>query len=149
MHKSQTYLKVWSFTIPTCFGMFVSSSGSSYTKFKTCYNKINDTCNIIHYTKVQFCSRLHCWMDMMWDTKPLHPLSLTLLTLWCRLDHDSIFQLWVLCHEQGHPTLHFQDRRAVGTAMHRRISVWYWNSVVSQWSGYEWTERLKNGWTSI
>jgi hypothetical protein len=117
--------------------MFVSSSGSSYTKFKTCYNKINDTCNT-HYTKVQFCSRLHCWMDMMWDTKPLHPLSLTLLTLWCRLDHDSIFQLWVLCHEQGHPTLHFQDRRAVGAAMHRRISVWYWNSVVSQWSGYEW-----------
>jgi hypothetical protein len=53
MHKSQTHLKVLSFTISTCFGMSVSSSGSSCTKFKTCYNKINDTCNT-HCTKVHF-----------------------------------------------------------------------------------------------
>jgi hypothetical protein len=51
MHKLQTYLKVWSLTIPTHCGMSVSSSGSSYTKRKTCYNIINDTCNT-HYIKV-------------------------------------------------------------------------------------------------
>jgi hypothetical protein len=36
MHKLQTQLKVWSFTIPTCFGTSVPSSGSSYIKYKTC-----------------------------------------------------------------------------------------------------------------
>jgi hypothetical protein len=36
MHELQTHLKVQSFTAPTCFATFLPSSGSSYTKFKTC-----------------------------------------------------------------------------------------------------------------
>ena len=36
-----------------------------------------------------------------------------------------------------------------GAEMHRRISVQYGNSVVSQWVVYEWIERFKNGRTSI
>jgi len=37
MHKLQTHLKAWYFTTPKCFGMIVSFSASSYTKFKTCW----------------------------------------------------------------------------------------------------------------
>jgi hypothetical protein len=36
-----------------------------------------------------------------------------------------------------------------GAEMHRRISVQYGNSVVSQWMVYEWIDRFKNGRTSI
>jgi hypothetical protein len=36
-----------------------------------------------------------------------------------------------------------------GAEMHRRISVQYGNSVMSQWMVYEWIESFKNGHTSI
>lgn len=36
MHKLQAHLKAWYFTTLKCFGVSVSFSGSSYTKFKTC-----------------------------------------------------------------------------------------------------------------
>jgi hypothetical protein len=36
-----------------------------------------------------------------------------------------------------------------GAEMHRRISVQYGNRVVSQQMVYKWTERFKNGHTSI
>jgi hypothetical protein len=36
-----------------------------------------------------------------------------------------------------------------GAEMHRRISVQYGNSVVSQWKVYKWLERFRNGGTSI
>jgi hypothetical protein len=34
MHEIQIHLKVWFFTIPTCFGTSVPSSESSYTKLE-------------------------------------------------------------------------------------------------------------------
>jgi len=37
MHKLQTHLTVWYFSTPTCFDTSLSSSGSSYTKFETCW----------------------------------------------------------------------------------------------------------------
>ena len=153
MHKLQTYLKVWSLTIPTHCGMSVSSSGSSYTKRKTCYNIINDTCNT-HYIKVSHVGIFFAvgytvgwaWCEIQ-SLSP--PLSHTPLTLWCWLDHDRTFQLWVVCHKHGRPAFHLHERRAAGAEMHKRISVRSRNSVVSQWSIYEWTERCKNDWTSI
>jgi hypothetical protein len=105
------------------------------------------------------CSWLKCWLGMMryvWST--------CLLPLWCRCDIGSlqVFLPWVLCHKLGRSTFHLQQRRAEGSdpfflwaegvpgaEMHRRISVQYGNSVVSQRMVYEWIERFKNGRTSI
>jgi hypothetical protein len=35
-----------------------------------------------------------------------------------------------------------------GAAIHQRLSAQYGNSVLLQWSVYEWIEKLKNGRTS-
>lgn len=34
-------------------------------------------------------------------------------------------------------------------AVHQRVSAQYGNSVLPQWSVYEWIEKLKNGHTSV
>ena len=56
--------------------MSLSSSGSSYTKFKTCYNKINDTCNT-HYIKVHFfvvgCTAGWAWCETQSHSPLPHP----------------------------------------------------------------------------
>jgi hypothetical protein len=103
------------------------------------------------------CSWLHWWLGMtryMWST--------CLLLLWCTCDLDSWLMSWGLCHKLGRSTFSFAPKRAEdsdlfflwaegvpGAEMHRRISVQYGNSVVSQQVVYEWIERFKNGCTSI
>jgi len=36
-----------------------------------------------------------------------------------------------------------------GTKIHQRLSAQYGNSVLPQWSVYEWIEKFKNGCTSV
>lgn len=103
-----------------------------------------------------FCSWLHCLLGMMWYT-----WSTSLLPLWCRCNLDSPFLLWHLYHNMDAPVFIYtkEEQRAVsqflwaeivtGAKMHRRISVQYGDSVVSQQMAYEWIERLRNGRTSI
>jgi len=92
---------------------------------------------------------------------PQHTWSTCLLLLWCRCDLDSWCISWVLCHklewslfictkEEPRALIHFLWAEGVpGAEMHRRISVQYGNSVMSQQMVYKWIERLKNGRTSI
>jgi hypothetical protein len=58
--------------------------------------------------------------------------------------------LFICTKEQLRAVICFLRAEGVpGAEMHRRISVQYRNSVVSQWMVYEWIERFKNGCTSI
>jgi hypothetical protein len=51
--------------------------------------------------------------------------------------------------EQRAVILYLWAEDLLGAEMHRRMSVQYGNSVVSQRMVYEWIERFKNGRTSI
>lgn len=93
---------------------------------------------------------------MTWYTWPL-----SLLTMWCRFDLDSAFLSWVLGHEHLQQTfhLHKEQKQAVdhslwdesvpGVEMHKRMTLHYGNSAMSQWSIHRCTERFKNGCTGI
>jgi hypothetical protein len=58
--------------------------------------------------------------------------------------------LFICTKEEQRAVIHFLWAEGVqGAEMHRRISVQYGNSVVSQLMVYEWIDRSKNGHTSI
>jgi hypothetical protein len=58
--------------------------------------------------------------------------------------------LFVCTKEEQRAVIRFLWAEGVpGAEMHRKISVQYGNSVVSQRMVYEWIERFKNGGTSI
>jgi hypothetical protein len=58
--------------------------------------------------------------------------------------------LWICTKEEQRAVIRFLCAEGVpGAEMHRRISVQYENSVVSQRMFYEWIERFENGRTSI
>jgi hypothetical protein len=102
------------------------------------------------------CSCLHRCLGMArysWSISL--PLSL------CRCDFDSPFLSWVVCHKHGGSAFHLHQSTAEGSdpflwadgvdgaEMHRRISVKYGNSVVSQRIVCELIERFKNARTSV
>ena len=56
-----------------------------------------------------------------------------------------------VCTKEAHRSvIQFLWSEAVsGTAIHQRLSAQYGNSVLPQWSVYEWIEKLKNGRTNV
>jgi hypothetical protein len=105
-----------------------------------------------------FCSWLYeyCWLGMTRYT-----WSTPLLPSWCRCDLDSPFLSWVMCHKHGHSAFNLHQKTAEGSdpflwaegvpgdEMHRRKSVQYGNSVMSQQIVCEWIERFKKDRTSV
>ena len=111
--------------------------------------------NYPHYGYT-FCSWLYCWLGM---TK--YTWSTPLLPLWCSCDLDSPFLSWGFCHKHGHSQFQLHQRRAEGSdpflwaegvpgvEMHRIMSVQYGTVPCHNGLSVNWSERFKNGRTSV
>ena len=104
--------------------------------------------------RYMFCKWLHGWLGMTWYT-----WSTSLLPLWCRCGLDSLCRelhaintdvlLFIGTKEGKRALICFLWAEGVpGAEMHRRMSVQYGNSVVSQQIVYKWVKRFRNGRTS-